>query len=62
VRETSADFRCCFLLPLIPYTLYIYSQTGNPVFPLFNQVFHSPYWPTNDPGVRWGPIVTIRAG
>jgi len=46
-----------FLLPLVPYTLYIYWQTGNPVFPLFNQVFHSPFWPTNDPGVRWGPIV-----
>jgi hypothetical protein len=50
-------FAGCFLLPLIPYTLYIFSQTGNPVFPLFNQVFHSPYWPTNDPGVRWGPVV-----
>jgi hypothetical protein len=48
---------CMFLLPLLPYTLYIFWQTGNPVFPLFNQVFRSPFWPTNDPGVRWGPIV-----
>lgn len=47
----------CFLLPLIPYTLYISWQTGNPVFPLFNQLFRSPYWPTNDLGVRWGPVV-----
>jgi hypothetical protein len=48
---------CAFLLPLIPYTLYIYWQTGNPVFPLFNKLFMSPFWPTNDPGVRWGPVV-----
>jgi hypothetical protein len=55
--KQAVIFAGCFLLPLIPYTLYIYSQTGNPVFPLFNHVFQSPYWPTNDPGVRWGPIV-----
>ena len=48
---------CAFLLPLIPYTLYIYWQTGNPVFPLFNKLFTSPFWPTNDLGVRWGPVV-----
>jgi hypothetical protein len=48
---------CAFLLPLIPYTVYIYWQTGNPVFPLYNKVFMSPFWPTNDLGVRWGPIV-----
>jgi hypothetical protein len=48
---------CCFLLPLIPYTLYISWHTGNPVFPLFNKLFRSPYWPTNDLGVRWGPVV-----
>ena len=48
---------CAFLLPLIPYTLYIYWQTGNPVFPLFNKLFSSPFWPTNDLGVRWGPVV-----
>jgi hypothetical protein len=48
---------CAFLLPLIPYTLYIYWQTSNPVFPLYNKVFMSPFWPTNDLGVRWGPVV-----
>ena len=48
---------CAFLLPIIPYSVYIYSQTGNPVFPLFNKLFASQFWPTNDPGVRWGPVV-----
>jgi hypothetical protein len=45
-------------LPLVPYTLYMYWQTGSPVFPLYNDIFHSPYWPAPDPRTeRWGPIV-----
>jgi hypothetical protein len=47
-----------FLAPLAPYTLFIYWQTGNPVFPLYNKIFRSPFWPTTDfAGKRWGPIV-----
>lgn len=45
-------------LPLVPYTLYIYRETGNPVFPLYNDLFRSPYWPSPDPRTeRWGPVV-----
>ncbi|HEV3468139.1 MAG TPA: hypothetical protein VG148_02385 [Pyrinomonadaceae bacterium] len=45
-------------LPLLPYTLYMYWQTGSPVFPLYNHVFQSPYWPAPDPRTeRWGPVV-----
>lgn len=45
-------------LPLAPYSLYIYWQTGNPVFPLYNWIFQSPYWPVVDLRTeRWGPIV-----
>jgi hypothetical protein len=45
-------------LPLLPYSLYIYWQTGNPVFPLYNWIFKSPYWPVVDLRTeRWGPIV-----
>ncbi len=48
----------CLLLPLLPYSLYIYTQTGSPVFPLYNWVFQSDYWPVVDPRTeRWGPIV-----
>jgi len=51
-------FIAAFAFPLLPYTLYIYWQTGNPVFPLYNKIFHSPFWPTTDyAGVRWGPVV-----
>ncbi|MGH9967881.1 MAG: hypothetical protein ACREBG_08650 [Pyrinomonadaceae bacterium] len=47
-----------FIAPLLPFTLYIYWQTGNPVFPLYNKIFRSPFWPITDlVGVRWGPVV-----
>jgi hypothetical protein len=46
-----------FLAPLLAFGIYIYQQTGNPVFPFLNHVFQSPYWPSirgfADP--RWGP-------
>jgi hypothetical protein len=46
------------LLPLAPYSLYIFRQTGNPVFPLYNWIFQSPFWPVHDTRTeRWGPIV-----
>ena len=44
------------VLPLLPFTILIYRLTGNPVFPLYNGLFKSPYWPQGvlfDP--RWGP-------
>ncbi|HZT60186.1 MAG TPA: hypothetical protein VFA21_16380, partial [Pyrinomonadaceae bacterium] len=45
-----------FLSPLAPYSLYMIRETGNPVFPLYNAVFKSPYWPqTNLYDGRWGP-------
>jgi hypothetical protein len=45
-----------FLLPLLPFTLFIYRQTGNPVFPFYNRLFHSPFWPPSDlVDGRWGP-------
>lgn len=45
-----------FLLPVLPFTVFIYRLTGNPVFPLYNGIFKSTYWPQGvafDP--RWGP-------
>ena len=47
-----------FAAPLLPFTLFISWQTGNPIFPLYNKIFMSSFWPTNDlVGVRWGPVV-----
>lgn len=45
-----------FLAPIAPFMIVIYRLTGNPVFPLYNGLFKSPYWPQGavfDP--RWGP-------
>ena len=33
-----------FCLPLVPFTFWIAYNTHNPVFPFFNNIFHSPYW------------------
>lgn len=45
-----------FLAPLIPFSLFMYRETGSPVFPFYNKIFQSPYWPLmNWKDVRWGP-------
>ncbi|MDD3346471.1 hypothetical protein [Oscillibacter sp.] len=44
------------LLPSVPYLLYAYTSTGNPVFWTFNSIFKSPYYPDTDfKDTRWGP-------
>jgi hypothetical protein len=45
-----------FIVPFAPFMIHVYRLTGNPVFPLYNGFFKSPYWPQGavfDP--RWGP-------
>ena len=37
-----------FFLPLIPFHLYIFSETGNPIYPHFNSIFKSPLWSLQD--------------
>lgn len=59
-RDAAEVLYCvaALILPLVPYSLFMYSQTGNPFFPLFNGVFRSIYWPEHDlHPERWGPIV-----
>lgn len=46
-----------FFAPLVPFSLYLYRDTGSPVFPVFNGIFKSAFWPPHsiwDP--RWGPV------
>ncbi|MBV9927093.1 MAG: hypothetical protein JOZ96_18890 [Acidobacteria bacterium] len=45
-----------FVAPLLPFAVYLWRLTSNPVFPLANRFFLSAYWPT-DGGwdARWGP-------
>ena len=45
-----------FVAPLLPFTIYIYKLTGNPLFPVANTFFKSPFWPTHGGwDNRWGP-------
>jgi hypothetical protein len=45
-----------FLAPVLPFTLYIFRLTGNPIFPIANVFFKSAYWPTHGGwDDRWGP-------
>lgn len=44
------------IAPALPYTLHLYKQTGNPVFPFYNGFFKSPYADfTNFDAPEWGP-------
>ncbi len=45
-----------FVAPLVPFLIYVYRVTGNPIFPVANRFFQSPYWPTHGGwDNRWGP-------
>lgn len=49
-------FIVLFLAPLLPFSIFMYWQTQNPIFPFYNKIFRSPYWPMiNWADVRWGP-------
>lgn len=45
-----------FVAPLLPFAVYLWVLTANPVFPLANTFFKSPYWHTEGGwDGRWGP-------
>ena len=50
-----------FLMPILPFCLYIYVQTGSPVFPYFNKLFRSPYVEAKNYDVPWlGPKTLLE--
>jgi hypothetical protein len=54
--STLAGCFVAFVAPLLPFTVYLWRVTGNPVFPIANSFFKSPYWPTGGGwDSRWGP-------
>ncbi len=56
LMTTGAMALGAFLAPLLPFTFYIFRVTGNPIFPVANGFFKSPYWPTHGGwDDRWGP-------
>lgn len=58
-KPLLSTLACCFVAfvaPLLPFTVYLWRVTGNPVFPIANSFFKSPYWPTGGGwDSRWGP-------
>lgn len=43
-------------IPPLPYLLYSYFSTGSPVYPFYNTIFRSTYYPLqNFKDARWGP-------
>jgi hypothetical protein len=46
-----------FLIAAGPHALTMYRMFGNPVFPMFNAVFHSPYFDNTGNGVLRGTLV-----
>jgi hypothetical protein len=50
-----------FALPLLPFTTYIFLQTGSPVFPFFNTIFKSPFvGPFNVHDLEHGPATFLE--
>lgn len=46
-----------FFAALFPFSLYLYRETGSPIFPVYNGIFKSVYWPAiNVLDPRWGPF------
>lgn len=44
------------IAPSLPHSLYLFYQLRSPVFPFYNKLFRSPYWPArNGHDPRWGP-------
>lgn len=45
----------CFLIPFFEYLAFDYICTGNPLYPWYNAIFQSPYYPIeNFKDTRWG--------
>ncbi|HYN86326.1 MAG TPA: hypothetical protein VER32_13845 [Pyrinomonadaceae bacterium] len=50
-----------FLVTFLPFAVYLWRETGSPVFPVYNGIFRSPFWSQHsvwDP--RWGPVGLVE--
>lgn len=58
-KITLKLFGICFLVGCIPCSIYIiynFCETGSPLFPWYNEIFKSPFYPPqNFKDGRWGP-------
>lgn len=52
----GSSMALAFIALFAPFSIYIFRLTGNPIFPVANGFFNSPYWPTHGGwDNRWGP-------
>jgi len=51
-----AGMMAAIIAPSAPFFVFMFMETGNPVFPFYNGVFRSPYWlPDSVPATPIGP-------
>ena len=48
VPISVAGMIAAIVVPAAPFFIFLFMETGNPVFPLYNRVFRSPYWKTDN--------------
>lgn len=54
---TTVAAALAFFATLLPFMLYVYAETGSPVFPGYNDIFHSPFYPPRSGwDGRWGGL------
>ena len=52
---------CAFIGTIATPLVYNFVATGNPLFPFYNSIFHSPFWPgPNLVDSRWNQPFTLR--
>ena len=55
VPVSVAAMIAAIVAPVVPFFIFMFMETGNPVFPLYNRVFRSPYSPDYVPASVLGP-------
>ncbi len=62
ILGASAAGLVAIALPVAPHALLLLAKTGSPVFPYFNELFASPFYPQTDiKDARWGPTSAAEA-
>ena len=62
VLGAAAAGAVAIALPVAPHALLLLAKTGSPVFPYFNKLFESPFYPPFDiKDGRWGPSSITEA-
>jgi hypothetical protein len=55
LAKTAAGALALILAPSLPCLVYVHRLTGSPVFPVYNSLFRSPFYPPLDTfDARWG--------